>query len=281
MDRMDKQFLSLFSVLSLCTVLMFACEKQEGTTKEESDPKAIAIAKQVIEACGGLDDWKKTRYVAWKCLGKRMNVWDKWTGDVRIESRVSIVLMNLNTMEGNAWLRGRKVTEPAELQRAMEYGYEAWVNDSYWIFMPFKLLDDGVILKYLREDTTEAGRPVDVLSVTFDNVGLTPENKYHIYIDKDSKLMVRWDFYMDAEDPSPRFTTPWEDYKKYGDILLSAGRGVEEHESIAVFDELPAAILNKPDRPDWDALIPEPESASPDSSQAVSMQGDSGMAKKL
>lgn len=270
-----------FGIFVLLSLAIIGCEKEERTTMEKSDPKAVQIAKQVIDACGGLDNWKNTRYVAWRCLGKRMNVWDKWTGDVRIESRVSIVLMNLNTMEGNAWLRGRKITEPAELQRAMEYGYEAWVNDSYWVFMPFKLLDDGVILKYLREDTTEAGRAVDVLSVTFDEVGLTPENKYHIYVDKESKLMVRWDFYMDADDPSPRFTTPWEDYKKYGDILLAAGRGKEEHEDIAVFRELPAEILNKPDRPDWNALIPEAEDGAADSSQAASLQDDVEMAQSL
>jgi len=276
---MGKQFLSLFGVLSLCTVLMFGCEKKEESTgREKSDPKAIEIAKQVIEACGGLENWRETRYVAWRCLGKRMNVWDKWTGDLRSESRVSILLMNLNTMEGQAWLRGRKVTDPAELQRAMEYGYEAWVNDSYWIFMPFKLLDDGVILQYLREDSTD-GHSVDVLRVTFDDVGLTPENKYHIYIDKESKLMVRWDFFINAEDTTPRFTTPWEDYKKYGDILLSGGRGVEAHEDIAVFQELPAEILNKPDRPDWDKLIPDPGSQTADSTQAAVSYERSEMTK--
>lgn len=268
-----KQFLSLFGVLSLCAVLMFGCEKEESTAREKSDPKAIKIAKQVIEACGGLENWQETRYVAWRCLGKRMNVWDKWTGDLRSESRVSILLMNLNTMEGQAWLRGRKVTDPAELQRAMEYGYEAWVNDSYWIFMPFKLLDEGVILKYVGEDSTD-GHAVDVLRVTFDDVGLTPENKYHIYIDKESKLMVRWDFFINADDTTPRFTTPWEDYKKYGDILISGGRGVEQHEDIAVFQELPAEILNKPDRPDWDQLIPD---TAADSTQAAVSYESSAM----
>ena len=62
-----------------------------------SDLKAITIADDVMEASGGLENWNRTRYVAWRWLDKRLNVWDKWTGDIRVASKISIVIMNLNT----------------------------------------------------------------------------------------------------------------------------------------------------------------------------------------
>lgn len=219
-----------------------------------SDPKAIAIAEEVIEASGGLENWHKTRYVAWRWLDKRLNVWDKWTGDIRVASKISIVIMNLNTRKGIAWKTGTEITDADELQRALDYGYETWMNDSYWVFMPFKLKDPGVILKYIGEGEIE-GSPVDILSVTFKNVGKTPENKYDIYVDKESKLLVWWDYYMDATDETPRFKMPWKNYQRYGDIWLSDDRGLRKHTDLAVFEELPASVFESFERVDLTKLI--------------------------
>lgn len=215
-----------------------------------SDAKAIALADEEMAACGGIENWDKTRFVVWNWFGKRINVWDKWTGDIRVESRRSLILMNLNTMKGRAWKNGNEITEPEALQRAMAYGYEAWASDSYWMFLPFKLKDNGVILKYVGEDTTQEGQRAEVISLTFKNVGLTPQNKFHIYLDKTSKLLVQWDFYVDANDPVPRFSTPWKNYQKYGEILLSDDRGPgpgKKHKDVAVFAELPATVFHSPE----------------------------------
>lgn len=256
------RLLRLFFLAAIFGLSLTACSK--GSEKAEnpqmpsrpifdptgSDAKAIALADEGMEACGGVENWEKTRFVAWNWFGKRLNVWDKWTGDIRVESRRSLILMNLNTMKGRAWKDGNEITEPDALQRALAYGYEAWTNDSYWMFLPFKLKDNGVMLKYLGEDTTQDGQKAEVISLTFKNVGLTPNNKFHVYIDKTSKLLVQWDFYMDANDPAPRFSTPWKNYQKYGNILLSDDRGSgprKKHRDVAVFAELPASVFKSPE----------------------------------
>jgi hypothetical protein len=223
-----------------------------------SDAKAVALADSVMAACGGLENWQKTRFIKWICLGKRLNVWDKHTGNVRIESQVSLVLMNLHTKKGRAWKSTVELTEPDELKRAMDYGYEAWINDSYWLLLPFKLKDGGVTLKYLGEDTTRDGRPADMLSLTFKNVGVTPNNKYHVYVDKETRLLTQWTYFMDAADEHQRFTMPWANYQKYGSILLSDDRGTKKHAGLAVYDELPAYVFESPETVDWDKL---PQSA--------------------
>ena len=221
-----------------------------------SDAKAVALADSVMAACGGWENWEKTRFIKWICLGKRLNVWDKQTGNLRLESKVSLVLMNLRTKKGRAWKGVAELTEPDDLQRAMDYGYEGWINDSYWLLLPFKLKDGGVTLKYLGEDTTADGRPADKLSLTFKNVGVTPNNKYHVYVDKETRLLTQWAYYMDASDEHPRFTTMWANYQKYGHILLSDDRGAKKHTGLAVYDELPAAVFESPELVDWDKLPP-------------------------
>ena len=57
------------------------------------------------------------------------------------------VLMNLNTKEGKA----RKTASPLEgeeLKKLLESAYGAWVNDTYWLLMPYKMMDPGVVLAY-------------------------------------------------------------------------------------------------------------------------------------
>ncbi|MGH9321913.1 MAG: hypothetical protein ACRD3V_18755, partial [Vicinamibacteria bacterium] len=160
-----------------------------------SDAKAVAIADEVMKALGGRKAWDETRYVTWNFFGRRAHVWDKHSGNLRFENDGSVVLMNLGTKKGRVWKNGEEVTSPADLEKALHDAESAWINDSYWVFMPYKLKDTGVTLKYLGKGKTEAGASADVLQLTFENVGRTPENKYHVYVDDESRLVTQWDYY--------------------------------------------------------------------------------------
>ena len=45
----------------------------------------------------------------------------------------------------------------------LDDAHGAWINDSYWLVMPYKLLDPGVRLRHLGERTTSEGETADVL----------------------------------------------------------------------------------------------------------------------
>ena len=182
--------------------------------------------------------------------------------DIRIEGvdreteRPYLILMNLRTRQGRAWKEGDPVTDPDELAAMLENGESAWINDSYWMFMPFKLKDSGVALKYLGEAAMLDGRQAEVLQLTFEAVGKTPENKYHVYVATDSGLVEQWDYYANAADEEPRFSSPWHNWQRYGQILLSDNRGESGHTDIAVLEALPPEVLTSPEPVDWQALIP-------------------------
>jgi hypothetical protein len=225
-----------------------------------TNPQAAALADRVLAALGGEGAWDATRYVTWNFFGRRRHVWDKWTGDIRVEGVGRedgvpyLILMNLGSGVGRGWRGGQEVTDAPGLAALLDSGEAAWINDSYWMFMPYKLGDPGVTLRYVGPGTTSDGGPAEVLELTFASVGRTPENKYLVYVGNDSGLVEQWDFFEQASDPEPGLSTPWRNWRRYGAILLSDDRGERKHTGIAVFDELPATVLGSPDPVDWAGL---------------------------
>lgn len=197
-----------------------------GFNMEGSDSLAIDIADAVMEASGGRQVWDNTTYLKWNFFDARRHIWNKNTNDLRmIGIRDSFdISMNLDSMTGSVQWKGEMMTETDSLNKYLNIGKEMWINDSYWVFMPYKLKDSGVTLKYLGQDSMKTGGLADVISLEFEKVGVTPQNKYHIYVDS-TNLVKQWDFYTKSTDSLPRFTTPWIDYETYGEILLSSSRG--------------------------------------------------------
>lgn len=217
----------------------------EGFNVSGSDAKAIRIADEVMAAQGGRKNWDATHFISWNFLGFRKLTWDKYTGDVRIDytKEDKKIIVNVNSGQGKVFMKGAEVTQPDSLAKYLKEGKEAWINDSYWLVMPFKLKDSGVTLKYLGEDTTQTGQQADVLQLTFQDVGVTPDNKYKVYVDKNSRLVSQWAYFKDARDDKPEFEMPWLNYKTYGNIKLSGDRGKAKLTDIQVADEINKAVF--------------------------------------
>lgn len=197
-----------------------------GFDLAHSDPAAVELADSIMMAMGGRENWDNTRFISWNFFGRRNLVWDKLKGDVRIESLPdsTIYLVNIHDLRGRVKIKNQEITDPDSLRIMLERGKSIWINDSYWLFMPFKLKDTGVSLSYLGEDTTLTGLRCNVLELKFDNVGDTPENKYRIYVDLQDNLVKQWAYYNDAAQDSASQIWPWDNYQQYGRILLSADR---------------------------------------------------------
>ena len=228
----------------------------EGFNEAGSDAKAIAIADEVMEANGGREAWDNTRYVCWSFFGRDDLVWDKWTGNVRIDTgNGATLLTNINDETGNAYLNGKQVMDADSTANLMQRAKSIWINHSYWLVMPYKLKDSGVTLKYAGEEATQDGRMADKLNLTFEGVGRTPQNMYYVWVDKETRLVSQWAYYPNTEAEEPRFVNPWAEYTKHGNIMLSASRGERGMENIMVFDELPESVFTSPEKPDLAAMM--------------------------
>lgn len=236
---------------------------QLAATPAASDPKAVAIAEQVSAALGGEAAWRKTRFLRFdfaveadgKIAMARSHYWDKWTGRYRVEGKTKegksfLVLMNLNSRQGRAWLDG-KPAAGNELEELLERGFAVWVNDTYWLLMPYKLRDPGVSLA-LAGEAKIGGTLCDKLLLTFEGVGLTPKDRYWVFVNRSTRLVERWEYVLQGEKGSPT-RWDWKGWKAHGAIQLAPERVNEKDKRRILFPvlDVPAsiddAVFNSPD----------------------------------
>jgi hypothetical protein len=226
----------------------------------EPDPEAAAAAQRTLEAMGGEEAWEATRFLRFNFFGFRLHHWDRYTGRHRLEGKNRegdsyLVLHNVRTREGEAWVNGERQQGDAA-KEWLERAYGAWVNDSYWLLMPYKLRDPGVNLTYEGQEEIE-GTAYDKLKLTFDGVGLTPGDTYWAWINRGTGLMDRWAYRLEGWE-ADRAPTPWlwQGWQTYGGVKLAPrrknledGRETELGE-LAVFDQLPDAVFTAVELPE-------------------------------
>lgn len=233
-----------------------------GFDSAGSDARAVAIADATMAAMGGRAAWDKTRFLVWRFFGSRLHIWDRYTGRERMEfvdkktGQHRVVLLDLNKKDARLFVDGKEVTDAAQRSAAAQHGYEAWINDSYWLLMPYKLKDSGVTLKYKGVAPLPDGRPADVVILTFAGVGVTPQNKYDVYVAKNTNLVEQWSYYEKSTDPAPEFSTPWVGWKRCGSILLSGDRGKDgQLTDIAAPAQIADAVFTNPAPVDLSTLV--------------------------
>jgi len=219
-------------------------------------PTAESVAAHVMQALGGQQAWDNTHYIHFNFVGRRTHWWDKWSGRHRVEwdskeKQHYVVLENVNTKEGKAWLDGKPL-DGDKAKEALENAYGAWVNDTYWLIEPYKLRDPGVNLAYDGEEAID-GKTYDKLALSFGKVGLTPGDRYWVYVNRDTGLVDRWAYILqDMPKEGPPTVWKWEGWQKYGSIMLAPHRtqvGTDrklELSDIAVMDKLPDSVFTSP-----------------------------------
>jgi hypothetical protein len=255
MNHLLKSYSTLF-LLALLTLI--GCKEKNDITSATTldsthkrttikDEKASKLVSAMWTAMGGEEQWDNLQYVSWTFFGARHLVWDKIGGRVRIDSPrdTSIYLLNLNSLEGKVIKGGEEVTDPEELKKLLNRAEGIWINDAYWLFMPFKLQDPGVTVNYMREDTMLGGQPASVLALTFEEVGNTPENKYEVYIDKADNLIKQWAYFKEADQETPPKIWPWDNYQSYNGLMLSSDRSDKSGPSnVRIYDTLEDKVFN-------------------------------------
>lgn len=198
-----------------------AAEESPRTVADWLPPienRADSIALRVFDAYGGADAWARVRYVRFDFgresdAGKqvfRSHLWDRHAGDYRLEYTVgedstAVVLFNVNDRSGTAFINGEPLDSAAtddHVQRA----YQGFINDTYWLLAPIKLLDPGVTRAYVP-DSSSAG--VDVITTTYEGVGLTPGDQFWFWVDRDTGMMTRWAYQLQGRKDQPPTSWMW------------------------------------------------------------------------
>lgn len=214
------------------------------------DARADEVAARLVTALGGAETYAQVRYFSFAFNGRRTHWWDRQTGRHRLEGtnregQAYVVVSNVNDAgkgPGTALLAGTEVSGE-EKTKLLESAYGAWINDFYWLLVPFKLQDPGVTLTWDGEETVD-GAVCDKLKMTFDQVGLTPGDTYWLLVDRASGLLVRWDYVLEGQQP-PATSWHWQKWERYGPgVLLSGERLMVGSDRKLTLEkiQLPAAV---------------------------------------
>ncbi len=225
-------------------LLSLHCGRQQpaalpaGFDPSASEEAAIEIARRAMQAMGGPAAWSRSRYLAFDFVVEvgaappvaYRHYWDVETGRYRVEGmdeerRPYLVLFNVNTRKGLAWLEGRPA-RGREREDLLREAYERYINDTYWLLMPLKLLDPGAHVHYEGE-VREAERVRDRIRLTFDaGIGLTSGDTYWAEVDRKSGRMERWEFVLEGDEA--RYGYRWKEWRRFGPLTLSIVKEAED-----------------------------------------------------
>ena len=204
--------------------------------------EADAVAQRLVDA-HGMAGWQSLPYLRFDFAVEgggqtqvvSRNLWNRSTGAYRVElpdmaETVVIVQTSASSpgsVEGTAYRGGSEVDGEARAE-LLQMGYQRFINDTYWLLAPLKVFDEGVNRTYLP-DSSDAEH--DVLRLTFGDVGLTPDDEYWLYVDKETGQLDRWAFRLQSmADDAPPAAFDWTGY-----VTLDATDGpvtlAERHES--------------------------------------------------
>lgn len=157
----------------------------------------------------------------------------------------SVYLVNLNSGTGRVLINGKELKDPDSVKNRLKMARALLIEDVYGLVLPFTLKDSGVILKYIGEDSLK-GNQFNVLQLIFPKIDNDPQREYKIYVDVNEKLVKYWSYYADSRQEIPTFTRPWDNYQKYGRILISSNRSYGEGPAIVKVEQnLPEKLFTE------------------------------------
>jgi len=237
-----------------CSLLVLALVVSAAFTTETRDPAAVAVASRTLAAMGGERAFAAVRTLKFNFVVERdgneatrwHHVWDRWDGRYRVEGKnregkQALTLLNVQKQgSGRAWIDGTELSGE-ELKAALDRAYGRFINDSYWLLMPAKMLDPGVSLAF-EGGVEKDGKSYDVVQLTFDaSCGLTPKDTYWAYVAKESGLMERWEFVLTGQEAKDRAAFAWTDWQDVGGIRLALTKTAVGGATVIRFDHVSAS----------------------------------------
>ncbi len=196
--------------------------------------------------------WEDVRYIAFtfnvEREGKRLasfpQRWDRDTNQYRVsgtdpKGNAFVVILDAGTKLGKAWENG-KPASGARLEELLKVGYRRFINDTYWLQMPLKMLDPGVHRAYDGERTDSCGHAWDVVKLSFDaGLGLTPGDVYWAWVNRDTGMVDQWDMKLQGSKPDDAPSSVlFRDFRRVGGLLISTRREIKGKNQFIVFDGL-------------------------------------------
>lgn len=232
--RSERSGVSVWAVAGLA---LLAVVTGIAGTAWAQDARAQALLDKVIAAHGGTQAWDSLKDMTFTLsrivLGPQGEeaaakslYYLKRDGKARVES-ITGKGVQIEGFDGERpWVTVNG--EPETGEEALRRAHFQAVNWWYWMGVPFKLKDPGVVLTH-KGTGSFRGKPVEVLEATFQpGVGRTSD-RYTYLIDRETGHVLFVEFQLQpgvwpgVGGPAP-LRSAWLDYKKVGPFTMHTRR---------------------------------------------------------
>ena len=227
-----------------------------------ADADVQRIYTRMMAAMAPDGAWDRTRYLQFDWIFDRgdgnpfarSHRWDRYEHRYKVEmtnqdGQAVVAVFNTEApLEGQVWVDGA-LQEGEAAAELLDRAHGAYINDSYWFIMPYKWADPGVNTRYVGEETDDDGRTWEVVELSFEDVGRTPQNMYRAFVNPETGLMERWwHFRTPDAEPSP---ADWSSWTGMGGVMVALDRprpdGTEiRFEDVVVSSEVPDGAFDPP-----------------------------------
>ena len=175
-----KIFKWIIGIILVFILALFILVKVVSEDRPEinQSPEADQMAQKMLNTLG-VSAWDSLPYLRWTFRGEHHYVWDKINNRAEIKWGDVRVILDLNTLDAQAWKNGTPVIDD-ELMTLKETAWNYWCNDSFWMFAPFKVFDPGTSRSVV--ESVEHGQYG--LLVSYDSGGVTPGDAYLWHLDE-------------------------------------------------------------------------------------------------
>ncbi|GAA4281400.1 hypothetical protein GCM10022260_18210 [Gaetbulibacter aestuarii] len=188
--------------MALFTFILSGCKQKETQKEPESMP---TVAEKIAKA-NGLDTWSHVKEIDFTFAGARHWQWYPKTNDITYTQDTVTVSYNRAVVDST--------TMPID---------RAFINDKFWLLVPFQLVwDKSATISDPKKTTAPISKKeINEITITYpnDGGGYTPGDAYDIYYDDD--YMIREWAYRKGNQPEPSLLNTFENYQEFNGIKIA------------------------------------------------------------
>lgn len=203
----------LLSLTLFVLVLASSCVNQTKTEHKTPEPQQELSVPEKIAQAHGYQNWKKVNEIqfAFNFKGGNREFKRSWVW----QPKQNTVQMQWDTL---TYSYDRKKALDSISKR-----YDAgFINDRYWILLPFNLMWDKDAYTYETKENQPAPISADslnLLTIVYESEGgYTPGDAYDIYFDKD--YIIREWIFRRGNQSEPGSISTWDTYQEINGLKL-------------------------------------------------------------
>lgn len=171
--------LIVLGLIGYITYLVLDEELPQGQKGEKAEQLTDKMLAAVNDSA-----WQEIAIVEWDYVGGHHLVWDKDRHWAKVSWENYDVFIKLDSKEGVAFAKGKKVERKEVLKQLLEDAYAIWANDSFWLNPITKVRDTGTERRYVAQEDEN----LEGLLITYTSGGVTPGDSYLWLIDSKTRM---------------------------------------------------------------------------------------------